>query len=84
MADYRCDRCRWAGHVSYEPTAMACRKDTPRIVEGGRVAVWPLVQPTDWCGHFTPRRQHPWTVTVDMTTLGDVTPVALEVPADDD
>lgn len=62
MSDYRCDRCQWCDPGPPGPFGH-CRKDTPRIVQGGTVAVWPLVRPEDWCGHFSPKRAEPWTAT---------------------
>ena len=62
MSGYRCDRCQWCDRDG--SGFGRCRKDTPRIVEGGVLATWPLVQPHDWCGQFSPKRHAPWTATV--------------------
>jgi hypothetical protein len=67
---YQCVRCQWFDGVA---SRGLCRKDSPRIIEAGRMAVWPLVVDADyqWCGHFSPKRHAPWTATT--TTEGATT-----------
>ncbi len=56
-SSYQCARCQFFDGV--------CRKNPPRIVEGGRMAAWPIIaNPSlDWCGQFSPKRHAPWTAT---------------------
>lgn len=51
MSHPRCSSCRFFQREARANDGL-CRRNTPRLNEGGTMGRWPCVYDTDWCGEW--------------------------------